>query len=377
MPWYNDLRPISDEHKQKYSLVFPDMTTKEKVRCINNILELRKGLDNTIPKKITDENLLVSSWNIKEFGHTTQRLPEAYFYIAEILNRFDLIAIQEVKSSLQDLNIIKKLLGSDWAYQANDITEGSKGNSERSAYLFNTKRLKLAGISGEITLWDKITKNSKIKQLKRTPHITGFKAGWKRMSLINVHLHPDKSKDDVAYRKKEVDLLTTALSHKLKKKRLWTENIILLGDFNFYSPTAKKSYDGEAVKTLEKEGFRQIEALKDVDTNASKTEAYDRMFFNVNEEFLIAKDAAGKEKGGVFDFFQYVYKDEDYKSYKAFMKDDYSGSKDMKIDTNLKSYYSHPWRKNQMSDHFPIWTEIIIDSSERFLEEKRSLLKGE
>ena len=38
----------------------------------------------------SDENLLVASWNIKEFGHLKKRLFEAYFYIAEILSRFDL-----------------------------------------------------------------------------------------------------------------------------------------------------------------------------------------------------------------------------------------------------------------------------------------------
>lgn len=30
MPWYNDLRPNNDEGKKDYSLVFPEMSDKEK-----------------------------------------------------------------------------------------------------------------------------------------------------------------------------------------------------------------------------------------------------------------------------------------------------------------------------------------------------------
>ena len=77
------------------------------------MLRLKAGLDSQIPKRKVDKNLLIASWNIKEFGHTTQRLSEAYFYIAEIIASFDLIAVQEVKSTVKDLNIVMRILGSD------------------------------------------------------------------------------------------------------------------------------------------------------------------------------------------------------------------------------------------------------------------------
>ncbi len=46
--------------------------------------------------------LLLATWNIREFdsGKYGYRDDEAYYYIAEILSRFDLIAIQEVRSGL-------------------------------------------------------------------------------------------------------------------------------------------------------------------------------------------------------------------------------------------------------------------------------------
>lgn len=135
---------------------------------------MKNGLDGSVAIRRAEENLIIASLNIKEFGHTTQRLPESYFYIAEIISRFDLVTVQEIKSGLEDLRIILRLLGDDWGYMVNDITEGTNGNSERSCYIFNKTRVRLAGLAGELVLWNELTKNSTIKQLKRTPYFTGF-----------------------------------------------------------------------------------------------------------------------------------------------------------------------------------------------------------
>ena len=95
MPYYNDLRPADDFKRRDYELVFPGMPVAEKQRTIVKLLELKQGLDSSITPRRTDDNLIIASWNIKEFGHTTQRIPESYFYIAEIISYFDLIAVQE------------------------------------------------------------------------------------------------------------------------------------------------------------------------------------------------------------------------------------------------------------------------------------------
>ncbi len=266
MPTYNDLRPERDFEKQDYELVFPGMTMTEKKRTIQNLLLLREGLDSEIPPRKAEHNLLVASWNIKEFGHTTQRLPESYFYTAEIISRFDLVAVQEVKSTLKDLNILMRLLGDEWAYLINDITEGDKGNSERSAYLYNKSRVEFAGLAGEIMLWDELTAGSGIKQLKRTPYITGFRSGWKTFAMVCLHLHPGKGKDDVAFRGKEVELLLAALAKKMSDRHLWNPNLVLCGDFNLYSGPTR---DDPTIQKIKDAGFREVEGLEGEDTNAS------------------------------------------------------------------------------------------------------------
>lgn len=369
MPFYNDLRPNSDPSKKEYALVFPSLKTDivMRRRTIQNLLSLRAGLDDQVARKVADRNLIVASWNIKEFGHTKQRLPEAYFYMAEIINRFDLVAVQEVKSGLEDFYILMRLLGDDWAYQINDITEGRAGNAERSAYLYNKKRVELAGLAAEIVLWDKLTENASIKQLKRTPYMTGFNAGWKQFAMINLHLHPGDDQDDIAYRREEVELLLKALSEKIRLGRIWNENLILAGDFNFFGGPTK---DDATIQFIYDQGFKEVESLIGIDTNASMTDVYDRLFITSNDYFCLGETEAGQERGGVFNPFEYVYREEDLLTYKPYMLDDYTGSKDLEVEDNLEAYYKHPWRKNQLSDHFPIWFELIIDSSNTFLREK-------
>jgi hypothetical protein len=275
MPSYNDLRPPVDDKKREWALVFPDMDAVAKKRTIETLLRLRAGLDAEIIPRRADKNLLVASWNVKELGHTSQRLPEALFYMAEIISRLDLVIVQEIKSSMRDLEILMKLLGDDWAYLVNDITEGTDGNSERSAYIYNKTRVQFGGLAGEIVLWDTLTEGSAVKQLKRTPYITGFRAGWKTFAIVNLHLHPGDGADDVSWRGGEVEMLLAALEEKKKKGRLWNDNLILAGDCNFYAGATK---DGPTMAKIAAARYREVQTLVGVDTNASKTEAYDHLY---------------------------------------------------------------------------------------------------
>ena len=98
-------------------------------RAARNLLDLRAALEdpqnlNYIPSK-SDNQLLLATWNIQHFG-STKRYDESLWYIAEILSRFDLIAIQEVKQSLRDLELVVQLLGPWWKYIVSDVTAGDR-----------------------------------------------------------------------------------------------------------------------------------------------------------------------------------------------------------------------------------------------------------
>ncbi|AXT51354.1 hypothetical protein D1818_11105 [Aquimarina sp. BL5] len=365
--WYNDLRPKKELIPNKYNLTFYEekllLSNADKKRTITNLLTLKSGLNNNVPSKKIDNNILIASWNIKEFGHLKERLPESYYYIAEIINSFDLIAIQEIKTSLFDLGKIIKILGDHWSYIITDITEGKNGNRERFGFIYDTRRIKHSGLSGELVVSPEMTDDDEFKQLKRTPSITGFKCGWKKFAVVGVHLHPGNSTNDKIIRKKEIELLLDLYSEKKAKKHLWSENLIILGDTNLYNDNE------DIIELLLEQEFIECDGLKGKPTNASLTEAYDRIFLSVDKYFKLKKNN-NLESGSVFNLYDYVYTEEMVSYYHNKMllhKDDPSTLID---DIAFLKYYNRYWKRNQMSDHLPIWIEILEDSSSDFLHDK-------
>jgi hypothetical protein len=119
MPYYHPIRKISDKN--------------ERLRTIDKLLLLRRQLDVQIPPKTASSTLLLATWNIREFGDN--RRDESYHYLAEIISRFDLIAIQEVAANLKGLEKVMALLHPHWDYIVTDSTDGSAGGGERMAFL--------------------------------------------------------------------------------------------------------------------------------------------------------------------------------------------------------------------------------------------------
>ncbi|MEX0967668.1 MAG: endonuclease/exonuclease/phosphatase family protein [Bacteroidia bacterium] len=368
MPSYNDLRPSTDEKKAEYAQVFPSLTDTERKRIISRLLPLRSELTSAIPSKRTDDNLLLATWNLKEFGFYTDRLAESYYYIAEIISRFDLVAIQEVKRGLRDLDILMRLLGTDWKYIITDVTEGVDGNRERFAYVYDSRRVQPSGLSGELVLWEELTASSGIKQLKRTPAITGFIAGWKEFAIVNVHLCPGPGPQDREYRQEEVRLLLQAIHEKYVKGHLWNENLLLLGDTNLYRS------DSDTVALFSDNQFRESSGLAGKFTNVSNTEIYDRIFLRVNEFFRL-KSTDNVESGNVLSFFDHVFTENERAAYHAIMREHKTNPATLKEDKHYKSYYHRYWKRNQISDHNPVWIEIEINSSDDFLKKKLQALK--
>jgi hypothetical protein len=74
------------------------------------LTRLRRQLGRDIPKK-TDRNLLIATWNLREFGDLTRKWDStqadtpkrdlhALACIKEVVKRFDVVAIQEAQKSL-------------------------------------------------------------------------------------------------------------------------------------------------------------------------------------------------------------------------------------------------------------------------------------
>ena len=379
MPFYNDLRPESDFGERDLQRFFPDLDETVRQRITSGLLRLRAQLAAEVPPRRTEKNLLIGSWNIVALGAGDYRDAEGYFYLAEILSVFDLIAIQELRPNLSDLGRLTRMLGPSWRYMVNDPTGGDAGNDERSAYLFNTDRVRLSGVAGELSLWDDFDgeRPGILRSLKRPPYMTGFETAWKKFALVNLHLHPGKKNgdptanpprpSDADVRQAELELLLAVLSDR--KEQLWSKNLILLGDMNF-----ARGHDEPNINLLHAAGYWESAGLVGKTTNIvvspSSRQAYDRMFFSQGAFFRIAT-RNGSEQGGVIDFLQSVFRLPDWPIYRTAMRDKRDRAADkqtiMTDDSAAERYFRDTYRKRQVSDHYPIWVELDVDDADAFL----------
>ncbi|MEJ2567903.1 MAG: endonuclease/exonuclease/phosphatase family protein [candidate division WOR-3 bacterium] len=205
---------------------------------------LRDALDVTIPSKALDKNLIIATWNIRAFGDITEKWkaqesdsPKRDFHalrcIAEIISRFDVIAIQEARSNLKALRYLLQVLGESWGLILSDVTKGAPGNDERLAFLFDTRRMKLSGLACELVVpkekLSEISQDSLDKQFARTPYAVSFQSGNKNFILVTLHVIYGKKASE---RAPELKAISEWLADWAKDANAWDQNLIALGDFN-------------------------------------------------------------------------------------------------------------------------------------------------
>ena len=135
-------------------------------------------------------------------GDSPRRDLHSVHCIAEILRRFDVIAIQEVKSNIRALRDTLKILGDEWSMILTDVNQGSAGNGERMAYLFDTRRVNLSGLAGELVVPDEwrsgVSKNVMQEQFVRSPYAVSFRSKHQTFILVTLHvLYGTKASDRV------------------------------------------------------------------------------------------------------------------------------------------------------------------------------------
>ncbi len=336
---YTGLRPMSDIDRR---------------RIIAGLSQLRTGL-NDIPAK-TAGNFLLATWNIREFGGGKfgGRISDAFYYIAECINRFDLVAVQEVRQDLLALKKVARLLGKDWDYIFSDVSFADGGNAERLAFLYNRSRVHFTGLAGELVLPGK-SATKRMAQLARSPFICGFQAGWAKFNLCTVHIYYGTGKKDNPRRIDEIGALAKLLANKAKSYiqiddpiSYSPENLILLGDFNIFGR------EDATFKALTDNGFVIPKPLlREQGSNIAKDKFYDQIAFFGETRGIDAS------KAGVFDFYKYVFNDADA----------FEGT------TLLPPAAAFTmWRTYQMSDHLIMWTEFNVDKTDTYL---KSLAESE
>lgn len=354
-------------------------------RCAARLLAIRKSLKSIRARK-RDSGLLLATWNIRDFDSNKfkwgPRLEETYYYLAEMISAFDLVAIQEVNRDLKPLRRLAGILGREWDYLVTDVTEGSGGNNERMAYVFNTEKVCFRKIAGEVVLpsgqlivsqktkknQEEIEETVEVKQqLARSPYLVAFQSGWFKFSLCTVHIY--FGNEYGAKLKRRVDEIKRLVKffadrqdeeNKQTKDRLGNvENYILLGDFNVVSPEHK------TMQALKSKGFKVPAAIDGRNVRDDEEDHfYDQIAVRVKDRrFRVVG-------GGMMDMFKDVFREtnEDRRIYASKVrKKDPEKKPQYKAKTAAKRFKK--WRTWQMSDHSPLWIEIETDYSEHYLKD--------
>lgn len=324
--------------------LIPEITEEPPKEIKDELNMLCATLDRDVPAKIPDRNLLIATWNLRGFGDLTESwkcqekdIPKRDLHalrcIAEIVSRFDVIALQEVKGNIKCLRHMFKVLGPDWGLILTDVTKGAPGNDERMAFVFDTRKVRISGLACELVVpkeqLDKIGPDALNKQFARTPYAVSFKSAGKTFILITLHVIYGNATERVP----ELKAIAEWLAKWAKDINGWDHNLITLGDFNI-DRKGDKLYDAFTSTGLYiPEDLHKIPRTIFSDPNKpDANKFYDQVAWftgNDNTPALSLKYSGG----GSFDFTKVALKS-----------------------LNLtKSQLSY-----RISDHYPLWVEFQV-----------------
>lgn len=310
-----------------------------------DIVRLRDRIKRSgIPKRGVDQNLLIGTWNIRAFGGIHEAWDEnpdspkrnfrGLAYIAEIVKRFDVIAIQEVGAETTGIRVLlEDFLGDNWGVIMSDVSRPVEGgHTERLAYLYDERRVHPSGLAGEIVIPKPLAEDGQeqesvdpVEQFDRTPFIVGFSAGTERFALLTVHIRYGEGPED---RIDEIRALSTYIARELRRRSgeaTEERNLIVLGDFNIDSRE-----DDPLFEAFLESGLQVPVPLRSVRTTyGTEAKHYDQIGWFMGELNLLTEN-----RSGVIDFAGAVYPE---------------------LSLRSMSY--------RVSDHFPLWAEFILDRS--------------
>lgn len=366
----------------------PEFTAKPAYRkfVAERLKALKAALKAEIHGATSEHSLRLATWNLMHFGDGGgyDRTLESMLYIAEIIDHFDLVAVQEVNRDLTKLEqLIDEHLGAEWDYIVTDTAGGGAsdrgpGNNERLAFLYRKSKVRFCKEAGEIVLPEGQTiaaprEDASVAQLQfaRTPFAVAFRASWFRFKLCTVHIFYGTGAAGLAQRKAEIERIAGFLAQRQEEERLamvkrakargwtnaeeagWDANLILLGDFNIVSP------EHETMQALKQAGFDVPTALQT--TNLGNDHHYDQIAVKA------AHPGFRVLRSGVFDMLAHVYRDADADFYADVVQPPRMVRADRTRAKQL-DYFRRYYRVQQMSDHKLLWAELCVDYAGDYLD---------
>jgi deoxyribonuclease-1-like protein len=215
------------------------------------------------------DTIRIASFNIQAFGQSKLAKPHVMRILADTIRRFDVVAIQEVRSKEQDVlpRLVAEINADGSAYQfVIGPRLGRTSSKEQYAFVYDSRTVIAQPESAE-TLPDPGDR------LHREPFVTRFRAAGGGTGpaftflLVNVHTDPDEVDSDDP----ESEINVLADFYDSARRNRWREDdVILLGDLN-----ADYTHLGRLGRVP-----NLTVALGDQTTNARRNKQYDQLLFD-------------------------------------------------------------------------------------------------
>lgn len=216
------------------------------------------------------EDVRIASFNIQVFGQSKISDTTEMKYIVDIIRKFDIVAIQEVRSKNQDvLPRLVSMLGDEyWDYKISPRL-GRTSSKEQYAFVY---RKDYVTIDTCFMIFDPDD------LLHREPFVCDCQSGNFDYYLVNIHTDPDEVKEEINVMD---NIMSVLLDHE--------SDVIILGDLN----ASPDDFDE----------LSQVDDItwvvnSDIMTNTRGNKNYDNLVF-------IRSNLKEYKYGGVFNYKDY------------------------------------------------------------------------
>lgn len=157
------------------------------------------------------------SWNLENFGKSKSE--QEVEFIANVIKDYDIVTIQEVVAGNGGAQAVVRLAEalnrkeSKWDYRISDPTSSSSYKTERYAFLWKTKNLKLKGRP-----W--LERNYHL-EIDREPYYATFEINGKNITIASFHAITKSKQPE-----------TEIKYFKFLPQEYPNQNIVFAGDFN-------------------------------------------------------------------------------------------------------------------------------------------------
>jgi len=309
----------------------------------------------------TDGRLLLASWNIANLG-AQKRSDKDLKLIAHIMQRFDLIAVQEVNDNYAPFARAVELMDGDFDWIIND----TGGNRERLGFVYRRDKVTPGRLFAEVALREldfpkrdivvayekggeqriEVYYQLKFRPFDRNPFVGTFEAGNLDFTIANVHLYfgAFKNASSVEERAKyarrvmEIFALSDWAKKRRKSNKTYDRDIALIGDMN----VPEMHPDDAAFRALKKSGLTPMDFYtKTGGANLAGTKTYDQLAIT-----------PGDLKDRVLDFSVFDFDNAIFKGKWKQLEQELAPKKAV---SKFNGYVKH-----HVSDHRPIWMELDI-----------------